>query len=254
MRNYSILAIILLLSSTLYADDNRILFKSNVESAVDTKQLKQIYLDLGYDRFWYDPYSHQAEWEEFAEFWNKSENALYDNNYQDGLVGKRLLCRTKERDMEGDVMKEHHIHTFVPSKLVVDSQGIASRKEAEVLSLRLQDTSKLPYIMPSHGYKAIMLGMMGGHVDSDIEDMEIHIQKLGSRQYLKINRETLEYYYMDSRGNDIKIGKCELYNERWVEHHGHAFNYLYKKVGKELYKNIFNHIKKNNKKKEKRKL
>ena len=50
--------------------------------------------------------------------------------------------------------------------------------------------------MPGHGYNAIMLGMMGGHVDSDIEDMEIHIQKLGSRQYLKINRETLEYYYM----------------------------------------------------------
>ena len=254
MRNCLILTIILALSSTLYADDNRILFRSNVESAVDTKQLKQIYLDLGYNSHWYDPYSHQRQWEKFAEFWNKSENALYNNNYQDGLVGKRLLCKTKEKDFEGDIIKEHHLHTFIPSNLVVDSQGIASRKEAEVLSLRLQDTSKLPYLMPGTNYDTIILGMMGGHVDSDIQDMEIHIKQLGSDQYLKINRETLEYSYMDSRGDHIIIGKCELYNERWVEHHGHAFKYLNKKVGKELYKNVFKHIKKNNKKKENRKL
>ena len=84
--------------------------------------------------------------------------------------------------------------------------------------------------------------------------MEIQINKLGSDQYLAIDRETLEYSYTDVRGDQIQIGKCELYNDRWVEYHGHAFNYLDNKVGKELYKNVLKHIKKNNKKKENRKL
>ena len=254
MRNCSILVIILALSSTLHADDNRILFSQNVKDAIDTKQLKQIYLDLGYDKHWYVQSRHQTEWEKFAVFWNKAENAFHEKNYQEGLVGKRLLCKTKEKDFEGNIIKEHHIHTFVPSSLVVDSQGFASRKEAEILSLRLQDTSELPYLMPGHHYDAIILGMLGGHVDSDIQDMAIQINKLGSDQYLTVDRETLEYSYTDVRGDKIQIGKCELYNDRWVEHHGHAFNYLDNKVGKELYKNVLKHIKKNNKQKENRKL
>ena len=254
MKNLLAILFILILSSALYAEDNRILFSPNVKDAVDTKQLKQIYLGLGYDKYWYDQNSHQREWEKFVVFWNKAENAFHENNYQEGLVGKRLLCKTKEKDFEGNIIKEHHIHTFVPSSLVVDSQGIASRKEAEILSLRLQDTSELPYLMPGHHYDAIILGMLGGHVDSDIQDMEIQINKLGSDQYLAIDRETLEYSYTDVRGDQIQIGKCELYNDRWVEHHGHAFNYLDNKVGKELYKNVLKHIKKNNKKKENRKL
>ena len=254
MRNLLAVLFTLTLSSVLYAEDNRILFSPNVKDAVDTKQLKQIYLGLGYDKYWYDQNSHQREWEKFVVFWNKAENAFHENNYQEGLVGKRLLCKTKEKDFEGNIIKEHHIHTFVPSSLVVDSQGIASRKEAEILSLRLQDTSELPYLMPGHHYDAIILGMMGGHVDSDIQDMTIQINKLGSDQYLTIDRETLEYSYTDVRGDQIQIGKCELYNNRWVEYHGHAFNYLDNKVGKELYKNVLKHIKKNNKKKENRKL
>ena len=254
MRNLLAVLFTLTLSSVLYAEDNRILFSPNVKDAVDTKQLKQIYLGLGYDKYWYDQNSHQREWEKFVVFWNKTENAFHENNYQEGLVGKRLLCKTKEKDFEGNIIKEHHIHTFVPSSLVVDSQGIASRKEAEILSLRLQDTSELPYLMPGHHYDAIILGMMGGHVDSDIQDMTIQINKLGSDQYLTVDRETLEYSYTDVRGDQIQIGKCELYNDRWVEYHGHAFNYLDNKVGKELYKNVLKHIKKNNKKKENRKL
>ena len=254
MRNLLAVLFTLTLSSVLYAEDNRILFSPNVKDAVDTKQLKQIYLGLGYDKYWYDQNSHQREWEKFVVFWNKTENAFHENNYQEGLVGKRLLCKTKEKDFEGNIIKEHHIHTFVPSSLVVDSQGIASRKEAEILSLRLQDTSELPYLMPGHHYDAIILGMMGGHVDSDIQDMTIQINKLGSDQYLTVDRETLEYSYTDVRGDQIQIGKCELYNNRWVEYHGHAFNYLDNKVGKELYKNVLKHIKKNNKKKENRKL
>ena len=254
MRNLLAVLFTLTLSSVLYAEDNRILFSPNVKDAVDTKQLKQIYLGLGYDKYWYDQNSHQREWEKFVVFWNKTENAFHENNYQEGLVGKRLLCKTKEKDFEGNIIKEHHIHTFVPSSLVVDSQGIASRKEAEILSLRLQDTSELPYLMPGHQYDAIILGMMGGHVDSDIQDMTIQINKLGSDQYLTVDRETLEYSYTDVRGDQIQIGKCELYNDRWVEYHGHAFNYLDNKVGKELYKNVLKHIKKNNKKKENRKL
>lgn len=241
---------LIIFSTSTYSDNHLVLFPTDLKKAMNT-DFKRIYMDLGYDKWFYNIDIHQKAWNDFSKFWNNAENALHNIQNKDSIIGKKLICKTNETGLDDKPFNETHAFIFVPAHIVLDEIGKPSKAEFEVLSFFMQDTSRLPYFRPGFDNHAILLGLKSGYSYSISEVDKIHIQKLGSNNYMSIDRRKLTYSYQGGS----KIGKCQFYDEQWEKHHGHIYDYFVsKKIYKDLYKTVLDHIKKIKEKKSKNKI